>query len=192
MCWCSPLSDSVPPRGLRPAGWTLVELLVVLAVLGLLLAGSVPGLADALERRRTAALSQQVLALLQQARLEAQSRNQALRVAVRPAPAGGPCLLLHTGGAQACGCDASAGTCTGSAVVLQQVQSSAAPGPSLFANVPSLRFDPSLGTTTPAGRVVLRSRLGEVHHVVSATGRVRRCAVPGADGGLPLAGLPGC
>ena len=57
-------------------------------------------------------------------------------------------------------------------------------GLSVAANVGSLRFDPRLGTATPAGTLRVASTSGEaVHHVVNLAGRVRSCspqaAVPG-------------
>lgn len=200
-----PSPAASPPS--RLSGFTLIELLIALAVLSVLLASAWSGFSEALERRRLAALSAEALALLQQARLEAQSRNQALRVAVHASDTGSTCLLLHTGAAGSCRCEpaaapssaadaalASGSVCEPGSQVLRRVTAPASQGVSLSQNVLSMRFDPSLGTTTPAGRVVLRSARGAVHHVVSVTGRVRRCAPPAgsAQAAVSIPGVAAC
>lgn len=59
----------------RCAGWTLVELLVVLTVLGVLLAAAVPALSTALESRRISALGHAFFLSLQLGRSEAIKRG---------------------------------------------------------------------------------------------------------------------
>lgn len=180
------------PWAPRPLGFTLVELLVGLAVLAVLVAGAIPGLGEALDRRRLASLSNESRVLLQQARLEAQWRAEAVRVAVRPSANGASCLLLHTGASQACACPAAdapaAGACSGGAELIRMVAPAPASGLRLSLNVPSLRYDPTLGTTTPAGRLVVQGRGDAIHHIVNAMGRVRSCAPASAS----RLGLPPC
>ncbi len=198
--------------GLRrqPAGYgfTLVELLIALTVLALVTAGALPSLAEALERRRLAGVSLQTLALLQQARLEAQTRDEVLRVAVRGASGGLTCLLLHTGPAGSCGCEPAPATlddsptgpsgpdrfCAPGSELLRLVVASPAQGLRLSLNVASMSFDPSLGTTTPTGRVELRGRRTAIAHVVSVMGRVRRCMPAPSVGGPAsvMAGIAAC
>lgn len=189
-------SRSAPCPSVRPPcaerGLTLIELLIGLAVLALLTAGAIPGFGEALDRRRLAALSTESLVLLQQARLEAQWRGEAVRVAARPAAGGATCLLLHTGAAQACRCPAaeSAGfaatsPCAAGAELIRVVTAPASQGLHLALNVSSMRFDPTLGTTTPAGRLIVQGRRAAVHHVVNAMGRVRSCAPPPSSGSGP-------
>ncbi len=71
------------------AGWTLVELLVVLTVMGILLGAAVPALSTALESRRMAAVGHTLYFSLQLSRSEAIKR-------------GGRVVLCKSGGSDAC------------------------------------------------------------------------------------------
>lgn len=59
----------------RPSGFTLIELMVTLAVAAILLAIAVPSFRDMLERNRVAAQSNELLGGLQTARSEAIRKN---------------------------------------------------------------------------------------------------------------------
>jgi type IV fimbrial biogenesis protein FimT len=72
------------------------------------------------------------------------------------------------------------------AVALKTVNSAEARGAQVVANVSSLRFDPTNGTTSPTGTVCTVPASGRsVHNVVSLMGRVRTCSP--ATAGAPCA-----
>ncbi|MEX1828717.1 GspH/FimT family pseudopilin [Luteibacter sp. CQ10] len=72
----------MPPRPHR--GFTLVELLIVLVIVGLTAALAVPALTDALDRRRIRHAAEALRDDLDHARLEAVTSAQAVRVMARP------------------------------------------------------------------------------------------------------------
>lgn len=76
-------------REKRCAGWTLVELLVVLTLLGVMLGAAVPALSTALESRRMAAVGHALYLSLQLSRSEAIKR-------------GGRVVLCKSGSTDAC------------------------------------------------------------------------------------------
>jgi type IV fimbrial biogenesis protein FimT len=118
---------------------------------------------------------------LMYARGEAVSRNAGVRVSFHQGAAG-RCYVVHTGDRADCQCDgAGPAVCTGDAVALKTVNESR--GVQVLANVSSVRFDPTNGTTSPTGTVCTVPAQGRaVHNVVNILGRVRTCspAVAGA------------
>jgi prepilin-type N-terminal cleavage/methylation domain-containing protein len=76
------------PTG-RPRGFTLLEILVVLTVIGLILALAVPAYSKLAPRLRLLAASHQLLANLRHAHSVAISRQQTVSVALVPAAATG-------------------------------------------------------------------------------------------------------
>ena len=114
------------------------------------------------------------------ARSEAVARNDGVRVSFYQGGAG-RCYVVHTGSRADCQCDGSGpAVCTGDAEALKTVNESR--GVQVLANVSSLRFDPTHGTTSPTGTVCTVPERGRaVHNVVSILGRVRTCS-PAAVG----------
>lgn len=165
-------------------GLTLIEACAALTIASILVTAGWPSLKPTLDRKALQGLAAELAADLQLARGQAVARQEGVRVTAQGAE-GGSCVLVYTGPADACRCgDAAAPVCEadGRAVTYRFV--AARGGLSVAANVGSLRFDPRLGTATPAGTLRVTSASGEaVHHVVNLAGRVRSCspqaAVPG-------------
>jgi type IV fimbrial biogenesis protein FimT len=171
-----------------PGGWTLVELMVMLAVLAVLAAAALPSFTRLLVRRHLEGVAAQVGGDLQYLRSEAVARNAAISMAFHAA-ASGTCYVIHTGPPGTCRCDAAAPPhCTSaSALALRNAGFGADSPVQVQANVAALRVDPRHGTVSPTATVrVLAGDAGAVHHVVSLLGRVRTCSPAG------LAGLPEC
>lgn len=63
-----------------PAGYTLVELMIALAVVAILTAAAAPSLADLIRRNRIASLNNELVASLQYARAEALQRGRQVSV----------------------------------------------------------------------------------------------------------------
>jgi type IV fimbrial biogenesis protein FimT len=162
-------------------GVSMIEACMVLAIVGILAGSALPSFKDNLDKRQVEGVSSEVRTDLMYARSEAVARNEGVRVSFYQG-AQGRCYVVHTGDRADCGCDGSGApaVCTGGAVALKTVSESR--GAQLVANVSSVRFDPTNGTTTPAGTVCTVPATGRaVHNVVSLMGRVRTCS-PAAAG----------
>jgi type IV fimbrial biogenesis protein FimT len=171
--------DAARTTGSAPRGFTLVEALVALAVLAIVAAGAVPGLAGLLDGRRLNAAAAALATDVQAARVDAVARDRVLRLAVQASGAAS-CWVLHTGPANACACTGAAPVCGAGATALRTARFDAADRVAVAANVGSIAFDPLHGTATPAGTLrVVGSDGRAVHHVVNAMGRARTCSPGG-------------
>src|SRR5258708_20775429 len=78
----SPLSPAPPPKPSAGAGFTLLELLMVLALAGVLVLLGIPSMLNALNRAKLAGFAQQTATAMEGARLEAIKRFTVARVEV--------------------------------------------------------------------------------------------------------------
>jgi type IV fimbrial biogenesis protein FimT len=165
-------------------GISMIECCIVLAIGGILAGGALPSFKETLDKRTIEGVSSEVRTDLMYARSEAVSRNVGVRVSFYEGAAG-RCYVVHTGNRADCRCDGSGpAVCTADAVALKTVN--AARSVQVVANVSSLRFDPTNGTTSPTGTVCTVPQNGRaVHNVVSLMGRVRTCSP--ASAGAPCA-----
>lgn len=95
----------------RPAGFTLVELMVVLAVIAVLLFVAAPSFRELMVAQRVRGTSDQFLTDVQFARSEAASRQEVVGITFKPPLASMSCYTIHTCGSLApanCTCDCSA------------------------------------------------------------------------------------
>ena len=173
--------------GIRDAesGFTLVEMMVVLVVLGLLTLMAVPAWGEAVQRRRLAGISAELLTDLQYLRSAAVARNANLRIRFQQT-AGGSCYVLHTGSTNSCTCSSSGTSCTASAEALKTVFHPASDGVILTSNSSSLLYSARLGTVTPTATLRLTGSFGiTISHIVNLMGRVRTCTEDSAALGHP-------
>lgn len=172
------------PRTQAP-GLTLVEALIVLALTALLAAGTVAVLPELLERRRLQAVATQAAALLQAARLEAQTQGRTVRASFH-GDADGGCVAVHTGPRDACECATLARPrCDAPARLVGALQVPARDGLSMRPNVTTVVYDPVLGTASPTASVRLVGARGtELRQIVNLAGRVRTCVAVGTVPGL--------
>ena len=156
-------------------GVSMIEACCVLAIASILAGTALPSFKDTVGKRTLEGVSSEVRTDLIYARSEAVARNQGVRVSFYEGAAG-RCDVVHTGNRADCQCDGSGpAVCTGEAQALKTVN--AARGTQVVANVSSLRFDPTNGTTSPTGTVCTVPDSGRaVHNVVSLMGRVRTCS----------------
>lgn len=183
------------PRPGRPGplhGLGLVEVLVALALLGVLVTAAVPSLAAAADRRRLATMASEAGAVLQAARGAALARGEAVRIVIAGGSGGAQCLLVHAGPAGSCGCDGPAhapfAACTEPSHLVAAMALAAGRDLSLGLPVPAVRIDPWLGTVTPTATLRVAGRHGAVHHTLNLMGRVRSCTpapTPGITGWPP-------
>jgi type IV fimbrial biogenesis protein FimT len=163
-------------------GVSMIEASIVLAITGILAGSALPSLTESLDKRKTEGVASEVGTDLRYARSEAVARNTGVRVSFYEGAAG-RCYVIHTGNRADCHCDGEGpAVCTGDAVAIKTVHSAASRGLQVVANVSSMRFDPTNGTTTPAGTVCTVPTSGKpVHHVVNIMGRVRTCQPAAAN-----------
>jgi type IV fimbrial biogenesis protein FimT len=161
-------------------GITLVETALATTIASIVLAGTMGGFGDLLERHRLEGQARALVTDLQQLRFEAVARNEGLRVHF-DRHAQGSCYVVHSG--TACTCDANGvAQCEAGAVELKTVWLPASARVDLDANVASLRFDPVLGTVTPTASLRLASGQRRLNVVVNLMGRARVCT---PDGSMP-------
>ncbi|MCZ8111677.1 MAG: GspH/FimT family pseudopilin [Betaproteobacteria bacterium] len=168
----------------RQCGASLVEAMIVLAIIGLLLGSVLPGWADARDRRSLEAASAQLATDLRLTRSLAVAQGSPVRLSV---PAAQACYVVHTGPARACSCDATgAATCRDDAQALRVATLPGSGRIALSSSSASMLFDADRGTVTPTGTLRLRLADGRaVHHVVNIMGRIRSCSPAGRVAGHP-------
>ena len=168
----------------RSRGLSLIEACAALAVVGVLTTAGLPSMKQMFERKTLQGLAAELAADLQLARGDAVARQAGVRFAAQAAE-GGSCVIAYTGPASGCRCgDAAAPVCEADASALRYRFVPSSSGMAVSANVGSLRFDPRLGTATPAGTVTIASTSGaSVRHVVNLMGRLRSCSPGAAVGG---------
>lgn len=168
----------------RQCGASLVEAMIVLAIIGLLLGSVLPGWADARDRRSLEAASAQLATDLRLTRSLAVAQGSPVRLSV---PAAQACYVVHTGPARACSCDATgAATCRDDAQALRVATLPGSGRIALSSSSASMLFDADRGTVTPTGTLRLRLADGRaVHHVVNIMGRIRTCSPAGRVAGHP-------
>jgi len=175
-----------PPRSCR--GWTLIEQLVVLTILGLSVSLALPSFGDYLMRRRMEGTSQQLVADLQELRSRTVAAGQPLRLRFQ-SDTRAACYLIHTGEADSCSCliaDA-ASACRSDSQILRSTSIPIASGLRLNSNVATVLVDPRHGTFSPTLSIDLGASDGSLRlrHVVSILGRVRLCMASGRIGTIP-------
>jgi prepilin-type N-terminal cleavage/methylation domain-containing protein len=83
-------------RQVRDRGFTLVELLIVVAVLAVILTLAAPSFREMIEMQRLRGTSAQLTTDIQFARSEAVSRQEVVAISFEPSASGMSCYILHT------------------------------------------------------------------------------------------------
>lgn len=158
------------------SGFTLVEVLVSVAVSGILTAVALPSLGEQVERQRMRGIGESLRSDLQLARTQALTQHRSVRITFSQSGAGS-CYVVYQGPANACTCDTAGATqCKPGATALSAQGVEAKLGVQLSANVGTMVFDGRSGTVTPSGTLTLKTRQGlEMKHIVAVTGRIRSC-----------------
>lgn len=167
-------------------GLTLVECSAVAAVVCVLVGLAAPGFDGVRERRHLEGAAAQLETDILYTRSLAVAHNRGLRMSFQR-DAAGSCYTVHSGPAQACSCAADGrSSCSNGDPALRSVHFPAAGSVQLEANVGSILFDPTRGTSTPTGTLRINGRSGRsLHLVVNLMGRVRSCSPDAAMPGLP-------
>jgi type IV fimbrial biogenesis protein FimT len=172
----------------RAGGFTLVEFIVVIAVLALIATLAAPSFMRMLAKKRVEGVTSELVTDLQYARSEALHRNAKVRVTFGPG-----CYVIHTvGGGGGTTCSASGSSSVDpSEIELKTVQLAGVSTVSLSPNagLVFLEFDAQRGSVEPTGSIDVISTSGEwqLRAVVNAIGRVRTCSLA-----APVAGYSNC
>ncbi|MGD9661076.1 MAG: Tfp pilus assembly protein FimT/FimU [Porticoccaceae bacterium] len=174
----------------RSRGFTLAELLIVLAILAIITALAVPAFSNASARARVKDATESIYGLISQARNESAVRDTNLSIAVNPdhwclgiAPFPG-CDCTLNAGATACVLDV-AGTS-----ILQTVTGDEFPDVAITETFPGVgtTFNRLRRTASPGGTIALSSRGQSLEIKIGLTGRTRVCAPEGSA----FPGYPAC
>lgn len=162
-------------------GMTLIEVMVVIGVLGTLASLAIPSYQGLQERYRLEGYAMALATDIHYVRSESVAQNRGLRMSFGT-DTGGTCYLIHSGSATNCTCS-SDGTahCSDTTDTIQKsVGLVTTQGVRLQANVASMLFDPSRGTSTPAGSINIIGQSGNsIRQVVNIMGRTRTCSPQG-------------
>jgi type IV fimbrial biogenesis protein FimT len=162
-----------------PSGFTLLELVITLAVLAVLGTLALPSLGQRVDRARLAGVAEGLAADIAEARFEAARLGRSLHVQARD----GTDWCWTVANAPGCGCAAA------QACQLKTVQAADHPGVRLLEPF-SLQLHPGGEADTQPAR--LEGRHGERLRVaLTPLGRTRICS-EGADGAAAAGGYPPC
>lgn len=178
-------------------GLTLVEILVALAVLGVIAAVAGPSLADMMERRRVIAATGELTGILNFAKSEANVLGETLLLHLEPMPASenSSCARLVTlGTVDLCRCDMAASTACklGNTKLLREYLLPTSTGVSFSVSPGSLtklsftRDTPIMGTQGFGLTVTGRHTGAQLHIDFNSVGRVHSCSPGGSIGGFPV------
>lgn len=158
----------------RQQGLTLLELIVVVAILALLMGVAVPSMHEMLDRNRLKAAAQAIAEDLQWARSEAVKRNRPVALSLRPS---NWCYGVTL--ATDLGCDCHGDRDAPNGCELKRVSGADYPGIHLSATFDRTVFEPRRATARNGSLRLQSSRGATIKVILSRLGRVRLCSPNG-------------
>lgn len=179
--------------GMQHRGVTLIELMVVLAVLGVILAVAAPSFADLVNKRRVAAAASELSTNLAYARSESALRNETIVVKFNASRSMTCYTVAVWGGLGNCDCTNGPGTACRrlfrelkTSQLLVPAGVTLTPDDGIRASLNAVTFDPPHSRPTPGGvgiRIV-GNRGYQLEVQINAIGRVLTCSPDGTFGGV--------
>jgi type IV fimbrial biogenesis protein FimT len=176
-------------------GVTLIEMVVVIAILGVLIALAAPSMRSMMARQRVQGVNAELVTDLQMARAEVAKRSGASTLVAITFGGNGQmsCYTLHTTPTAGitCDCTRAPGTaCTAAGTEeIKTVQLSRATGVAVAAGGGQIVFAPPQGLAAPANLVidVQDTTSGQLRTTINALGRPAVCSPDGSIAGVPTA-----
>lgn len=180
----------------RPGGFTLVELMVAVAVLAILVGFALPSFRDFAERSWLRGVADSVTQVIGTARTEAIKRNELVRVEFKQPAGGGFCVGAATvATTSAAGCDCSSAACPVGEFPanMDEIESLTLIGTPAFGSDAAFVVDPATGMLSDiadAGSVEFASPRGYgVRLSINPMGRTSLCT---PSGSRALSGVDPC
>jgi len=160
---------------LKNVGFTLVETLIVVAIIGVLAAMAAPSFSEQMKQQRVEGAAEGLVAALQNAKAEAIKRNATVGIVFTPATIdtdlGTWCYGMTPAGAATCDCTTSGSCASGSVVASSDFKNITVN----FNTSASRNFSPLRGTGT-SGTVTFSAGNNKTLGVTTTTlGRIRIC-----------------
>ena len=185
----------------RVEGFTLIEMMVVVALVAIFVTAGLPAFLDLLDRRRITTATESLAGQVRQARAIARETSSIIGI-VFTGSNDSWCIGLTDNSTLACDCESTDSTASNSCLVpvsavedvdtgilsrareLARADASLYPGVSLVSAPPSIGFEPLRGLrmgVSSANAVVLNSARGlETRIAVNEVGRINVCSPEGA------------
>ncbi len=180
------------PQHARTGGFTLVELMITVIVLGVLISLAVPSFRDFQQRSITRGAVADVVAAIAQARLEAAKRNDFVTVSVRGSGAAW-CVGVQQG---TTGCDCLSATCNIETVPTGALRGARLLAAANFNGDNDFTIDPRLGMLSDpadAGSITVRAPSDQwdfrIRVGVTPTAQTTLCS---PTGGRTVSDYPSC
>jgi type IV fimbrial biogenesis protein FimT len=183
-------------RAKRPTrGFTIIELMTVVAVAGVLLALAVPSMREFAVRQRVKAINAELVTDLQYARSESIVRNRTVRVRFQTDDPGMTCYTIHTAGTAVgvCDCRRPLGTACDNVAGLNELKTVQVRRSTTVTLQPPNEPDSFVNFSEPQGlsnrndfRVTVASSVsGALRTSTNLLGRPQVCSPNGSIGGVP-------
>lgn len=160
-------------------GFTLIEMMIVVVILGIVAAIAVPSFNSYFERERVKRAAEDIYGLILQAKSEGPIRDTNMSVSVN---SGAWCVGFSATPGCACNtnsCRINVATATGANGVVQVVSGADYPNVAI-AGISGTTFDRLRGTASTAGNITVSSGGSSLQIQISSEGRVRLCR-PGGN-----------
>ncbi len=166
------------------AGFSLIELMVTIAVLGIIATITAPNLIDMIDKRRAVGAAEEVVSLLHLARSEAIKQSRRIRVTISEGATGAWFIGLSQGAAN-CSTAADCQISEGGVMLTRMSNASRYPGVALDASLGSITFDArglvsGVAAGSNAELNLASERDWQAQVEINPIGRIQICAPSGA------------